>query len=214
MDRTEAVQLLHVTFPTTETALKSAFRRRALDVHPDRNKSPNAAAEFQRLQGAYEALVGDVEVVLCVEAQACCDDGTSLSELGRGLGPAINGRPCTDCRGAGFQMYTTAESSECPDCLPVYSGLGLWGVAYQWRCPRCKGTGKFSRNGAVVGDCFRCKGQGWIRTRENHCETCHGYGRVSQKIQRRYSRCTACNGAGEVRIYNPVLPKGLLGFGT
>jgi hypothetical protein len=37
-------------------AIKAAYRKKALQLHPDRNKSPNAVAEFQRLHDAYQTL--------------------------------------------------------------------------------------------------------------------------------------------------------------
>lgn len=36
--------------------IKAAFRRRARNLHPDRNPSPNATAEFQHLEEAYRVL--------------------------------------------------------------------------------------------------------------------------------------------------------------
>ena len=40
------------------TTIKAAYRRRAMELHPDRNTSPNAARQFQFLNEAY-ATLGD-----------------------------------------------------------------------------------------------------------------------------------------------------------
>ena len=36
--------------------IKQAYRKRAMDMHPDRNLSPNATKEFQELNEAHEIL--------------------------------------------------------------------------------------------------------------------------------------------------------------
>ena len=40
----------------TLTEIKSAYRKRASALHPDRNPSPQAHEEFQALQEAYEVI--------------------------------------------------------------------------------------------------------------------------------------------------------------
>lgn len=211
MIREEAARLLRLVLPTTTAAVKTAFRRRALEVHPDKSKAANAQEAFIVLQEALKALLEDAEVVTTVEAAAICDDGTSLSELGKGLGPLTNGRPCVECHGAGFKQYRMGTVS-CSDCGPMFSSYwyGLRPSGWSWQCPRCKGSGKFVRNSKELGECFRCHGKGWIRTQENHCETCHGSGVDPRRGQVYYSRCTECKGTGEIQVLNPVLPKGLL----
>ena len=42
----------------TQTAIKAAYRRLALQNHPDKNPDPSAKETFQRIQAAYEALTG------------------------------------------------------------------------------------------------------------------------------------------------------------
>ena len=39
-------KILDVTENSTAAELKSAYRKRAKELHPDRNKSPNAHQEF------------------------------------------------------------------------------------------------------------------------------------------------------------------------
>jgi DnaJ family protein C protein 17 len=51
--------LLGLQVDADERAIKKAYRRKARDVHPDKNPdNPNAAKEFHRLSDAYEVLVG------------------------------------------------------------------------------------------------------------------------------------------------------------
>eukprot|EP00629_Pelagomonadales_sp_RCC1024_P005378 CAMPEP_0119286474 /NCGR_PEP_ID=MMETSP1329-20130426/33940_1 /TAXON_ID=114041 /ORGANISM="Genus nov. species nov., Strain RCC1024" /LENGTH=79 /DNA_ID=CAMNT_0007287211 /DNA_START=209 /DNA_END=444 /DNA_ORIENTATION=+ len=39
-----------------EAGLKKLYKRRALELHPDKSSHPDAPARFRRLQEAYEAL--------------------------------------------------------------------------------------------------------------------------------------------------------------
>lgn len=51
------LQILEVQASATEQELKKAYRRKALQLHPDRNKSPRAHEEFVELTEAYEYLL-------------------------------------------------------------------------------------------------------------------------------------------------------------
>ncbi len=203
--RDAATGLLHVVLPTTATALKTAFRRRAMAVHPDRNPDdPGACGAFVALQDALNSLLEDPTAVVGVDEKEKCDDGTPLSELGKGLGPTTNGRPCPSCRGAGYTSYRM--SGPCPDCQQNY--IGLW----RRMCARCRGTGRYVRDGREIGECFACRGQGWVHGQSNGCRTCSGLGRVDHGPQH-HARCRGCDGTGEIRVLNPVLPKGLFTTG-
>ncbi|EJP60777.1 DnaJ domain containing protein [Beauveria bassiana ARSEF 2860] len=48
--------VLQVSEDADENTIKSSYKRIALRNHPDRNQVPNATAEFQKLQEAYEVL--------------------------------------------------------------------------------------------------------------------------------------------------------------
>jgi hypothetical protein len=48
--------ILGVPVSATAAEIRSAFRRRAMELHPDRNKAPGATAKFQRLTEAYSVL--------------------------------------------------------------------------------------------------------------------------------------------------------------
>lgn len=49
-------QLLGVTKTASDAELKAAYRKAALEWHPDRNKSPEATAKFKEINHAYEVL--------------------------------------------------------------------------------------------------------------------------------------------------------------
>lgn len=211
MTSDEAASLLRVELPITANALRTAFRRRAAEEHPDKSKHPKAAERFIAVQSAFDFLNESVYVV-GAPAAAKCEDGTPLTELGLGLGPTINGKPCPECRGRGYKEIH--ERARCSDCR-----IGFLGFRWEYRCRRCSGTGRFTRNGRDVGECFACSGLGWHIDRNpsslgyNRCQTCHGTGYASTEKVSSYIRCSACDGTGEVKVLNPVLPKGLFTMG-
>lgn len=49
--------ILKVTEKATESEIKKSYRKLSLLVHPDKNKSPDAPAKFQRIANAYEILI-------------------------------------------------------------------------------------------------------------------------------------------------------------
>lgn len=48
--------ILGVEANASESVIKSAYRRKASEFHPDRNASPDAATKFRAVQEAYEIL--------------------------------------------------------------------------------------------------------------------------------------------------------------
>jgi curved DNA-binding protein CbpA len=61
--------ILQVT-PTASMALiRAAYRQRAMQLHPDRNKAPNATAQFQLLTVAFSQL-GDPNLRAAYDAQS------------------------------------------------------------------------------------------------------------------------------------------------
>lgn len=49
-------QTLGVSKTATDAEIKSAYRKKALEYHPDRNKSPDAVEKFKEVNKAYEIL--------------------------------------------------------------------------------------------------------------------------------------------------------------
>ena len=58
-------EVLGVGRSATEDEIRKAYRRLALQFHPDRNKEAGAAEQFKEVNEAYEILVGRREAVAC-----------------------------------------------------------------------------------------------------------------------------------------------------
>ena len=48
--------ILEITPTASAAEIKAAYRRRAMELHPDRNESPEATNDFQLLTEAYNVL--------------------------------------------------------------------------------------------------------------------------------------------------------------
>lgn len=56
MTNRDYYEILGVSRDATEEEIKSAYRKKALEWHPDRNKSPEATERFKEINEAYEVL--------------------------------------------------------------------------------------------------------------------------------------------------------------
>ncbi len=52
-------EILGVPKTATKDELKKAYRKKAMDFHPDRNSAPDAEAKFKEAAEAYEVLNDD-----------------------------------------------------------------------------------------------------------------------------------------------------------
>ena len=194
--------------PVTIQDLKSAYRRKAKELHPDINQ--HGTELFKAFQEVYEWLTSpEILSVIArpgeVESVAQTEDGVPLSELGLGFDNTKNGTDCPDCKHLGYAKIVREKTTICLECFGA-------GWTYANTCTSCKGTGKFTQERSKrVVDCMRCKATGTIRYRGlSRCTACvRGY--VTHSTDRViYHTCYRCLGVGELEIFNPVLRKGLL----
>ena len=57
MAKQDFYKLLDVARTATEADIKKAYRRLAMQYHPDRNRRPDAPVQFRRVQEAYDCLI-------------------------------------------------------------------------------------------------------------------------------------------------------------
>lgn len=197
-----------LTLPITSDELKSAFRRKAKELHTDTSGDQSTKDKFIAMKDAYDFLVKleGMKFVYGEKAEGNTNvrlvttDGTPLYELGLGLGPMKNGRDCNRCQHKG---YTEDR----------WPGRNCWVCDFTGRvlakepCGPCRGTGKFKehRSGRIV-PCRVCHGRG-EKLGYKLCPQCNGTHFFGEGTVR-YIKCYECKGTGEIELFSPLFPKG------
>ncbi len=211
--------------------LKKAYRTKAKELHPDRNKdNPDAEAQFKEINEAYEVLKD-------ADKKAAYDRfGHAAFDGGMGGGAARGARPggggdfgssFSDVfedlfgdfmggRGAGGARQRASRGSDLRYNLRVTLEEAFTGAQKSIRvptlssCDSCSGTG--AEGGAEPVTCPTCSGMGKVRaqqgffTVERTCPTCGGLGQIVK------NPCKVCKGAGRVekeRTLSVNIPAGV-----
>ncbi|MEM6824020.1 MAG: molecular chaperone DnaJ [Pseudomonadota bacterium] len=191
-------------------AIKKAYRAKAKELHPDRNKdNPDAESQFKEVNEAYDILKD-------ADRKAAYDRfGHAAFEGGTG-GGRPGGHPGGDFasafsdvfddlfgdfmggRGGGRQRATRGSDVRYNLRISLedaFAGLQKTiNVQTAMTCETCDGTG--SEGGAEPVTCHTCSGMGKVRaqqgffTVERTCPTCQGLGHIIK------NPCKACGGAG------------------
>ena len=231
MSKRDYYDVLGVSKGASADEIKKGFRRKAKELHPDRNKdNPDAEAQFKEANEAYDVLRD-------AEKKAAYDRfGHAAFENGMGGGGA---RP-----GGGFGQgdFSSAFSDVFDDLFGDFMGGQRGGgggrraargsdLRYNLRvtleeafsglqktisvpaavaCSACDGTG--AEGGVEPTTCPTCSGMGKVRaqqgffTVERTCPTCSGLGQIIK------NPCKVCAGAGRVekeRALSVNIPAGV-----
>ena len=215
MSQTCYYEILGVEKSADGKTLKSAFRKKAMQYHPDRNPDdPDAEARFKEVSGAYEVLSDD-------EKRAAYDRfGHAAFENGGmgggGFGGHGGGRPedvFADVFGDVFSEFFGARRGgrrsgvQRGDDLrydyeitleEAFAGKQVeLDIPTTQTCDDCEGSG--AAPGTKPETCSMCGGSGRVRaqqgffTMERTCTHCQGRGYTIPKP------CKTCGGRGRVR---------------
>lgn len=209
--------ILGVSKDASAEEIKKAFRKKAFQLHPDKNKDdPNAEEKFKELNEAYETL-SDAKKRAAYDSPGfgdfdgrhpfTDDFGGFSSFFNRGFNQASRKEWVADGASMRVRMRCTFED--------VYNGAEKEINLKHWcKCQHCAGTGSASKTVTPV-ECPKCKGSGqvvynsrtpWgVQSTVATCEHCQGYGKVLK------DPCPHCNGTGGVLTEEKIkikIPKG------
>lgn len=225
--------MLGVTKDADQKAIKDAFRKLALQFHPDRNKEPGAEERFKEIAEAY-AVLSDPKKRAEYDARGFegvagfsredLFSGINFDDLFGGLNfdfghggglfdHFFHRRQAGPVRGANIEVELVV-----PLQRVVSGGNEKIRLPYQTACSACHGSG--AAEGTQPVTCKACNGSGQLitshrETRDKNsviiqqitvCQTCGGRGVIIDKP------CPTCSGTGKTEreeILSVTIPVGV-----
>jgi molecular chaperone DnaJ len=210
--------LLGISRDASEAEIKKAYRKLAMEHHPDRNSSPQAEAKFKEITEAYEVL-RDPEKRALYDRYGKAGLGAGAGGFGFhhvDLSEALNifmrdfgamggfeslfggGRRSRSDERRGQDVRVTVRLTLTEVALGAKRNLKLKTLE---RCTTCEGTG--AKAGSRPVTCSTCSGSGEVRRAARSmfgqfisvapCPTCGGEGTIIREP------CEVCRGEGRVR---------------
>lgn len=229
-------QVLGISKTSSEDEIKQAFRKLAMQYHPDRNKSPDAEEKFKEINEAY-AVLSDPQKRKQYDAygpeqfnqhysEQDIFRGFDFDQIFRDMGFNFNvgGFGSTDDLFDNlFGSQGRRQRQESGGDILARVSLTLEEAAsgtvkkielnHIKACEHCSGTGA---EGSKVIRCSQCNGTGQVRATQRTpfgvmqtitiCPRCGGSGNVPEKA------CRYCNGTGTQQAHEKVdinIPKGV-----
>ena len=218
-------EVLGVDKNASEAEIKSAFRKKAKEFHPDLNKdNPDAEAKFKEAQEAYSVLSDEGKKKMYDQYghAGVGNGGAGASGFGgfNGGGFSGSGFGFDDIFetifgggagfGGGFQNYgedprsRVRRGSDALMRMSVEFEEAIYGTEKKFNldvveeCDECHGRGGFDAE-----KCSTCHGSGTITTQQNTIlgsfmskTTCQDCGGLGKTYKR---KCTECNGKGRIK---------------
>lgn len=228
-DKRDYYEVLGVSKTASTDEIKSAFRKKAKQYHPDLNKdNPDAAEKFKEAQEAYEVLSDDNKRKMYDQYghAGVNNSGAGFSGFGgAGFSDFDFGDIFDNIFGGGFDFGGGRTSSKNratrgSDLLmkitldfeeAIYGCEKDINLDVVESCDDCDGTG-----GHGESTCSTCHGSGSITTEQHTilgsfvsktvCHVCGGSGKTYEK------KCSTCHGTGKVRKNKTIsvsIPSGI-----
>lgn len=238
MDKKDYYEVLGLNKGASEAEIKSAYRKKAKQLHPDLNKDdPKAADKFKEVQEAYSVLSDENKKRMYDQFGHAGVSGNGPSG-GNPYGGAYTNFDASDFdfgdifdsifgggMGGGFSPFGGGRSRKNQPTRgsDILMRMDLDFDEAVYGCEK-----KFNLD--VVEECSECHGKGGFDREE--CSTCHGTGTVTSEQRtilgsfmskttcpdchgRGYTfkrKCTECNGKGQVRKNKKItinIPEGI-----
>ncbi len=223
MSKRDYYEVLGVTRSCTEVELKAAFRKLAMQHHPDRNPGDkDCEHRFKEINEAYDVLKdGDKRAAYDRFGHAAFEHG-GVGGAAHGFGAdfgstfadifeGIFGMGSARGRGSGRERGSDLRYNMEISLDEAFAGkTAQIRIPTSVTCEACSGSG--AKAGTKPKSCTTCSGAGKIRhaqgffTLERTCPTCHGRGQVID------DPCKVCGGGGRVtreRTLSVNIPTGV-----
>jgi molecular chaperone DnaJ len=219
-------EVLEIGREASDQEIKSAYRRLAMQHHPDRNPETQAEAEekFKEITEAYSVLAD-------AQKRAAYDRyGHTAVGGGAGWSPDFNSTIFSDFEDIFGDLFGFGDSfgrsgrtrGRTPGGIDLRydleisleeaaAGMETKIKIPRWEsCPECEGTG--ARKGSRPASCPACGGRGQLRHQQGFftvtrtCPQCQGGGQVIRDL------CSNCKGEGRVnaeRVLSLKIPPGV-----
>jgi molecular chaperone DnaJ len=217
-------EVLSVERTASDGDIKAAFRKQAMQLHPDRNPGDNEAEHrFKEINEAYEILKDpDKRAAYDRFGHAAFEHGSGMNAAAHGFGADfattfsdifddLFGMSGRRGRGSGRERGSDLRYNMEISLLEAFAGKAAQiRIPTPVTCEACSGTG--AKPGTKPKACPMCAGLGKVRhaqgffTLERTCPNCQGRGQVID------SPCGSCSGSGRVvreRTLSVNIPPGV-----
>ncbi len=210
MAQTDYYEVLGVSRKDSEEEIRKAFRKKAMEFHPDRNKTPGAEEKFKEVSEAYQVLTDS-------KKRAQYDRFGHAGMNSGGYDRPFDGFDVFGGFGDIFESFfgdageqrsrRPRQGSDIQQRVTLTFEEAAFGVEREVevsrveKCHQCSGAG--NQPGTPINTCETCAGNGQVRRTQRslfgqfaqvtNCPTCQGRGSTIE------SPCTVCRGAGMER---------------
>lgn len=219
-EKRDYYEVLGVQKKASKDEIKDAYRKLAMQYHPDRNKASDAEDKFKEISEAYAVLSDDQKRQQYdalghpgFDQRYTSDDifrGADFDSVFRDMGFGFGDLFRTIFGGGGFGGGFSEESNRGQDIaydLEITLEEAAKGVEKEIQIPRTEKCDVCGGSGASPGTtpkiCPRCNGAGKVQNMRKSsfamyvqvtaCPTCRGRGKIIE------SPCSNCSGSGLVR---------------
>ncbi len=204
MAKQDFYDVLGVSQGSSADEIKKAYRKKAMQYHPDRNQGDEAAAQkFKEANEAYDVLKDDQKRAAYDQFGHAAFEGNGEGGFGGGGFADIFDEMFGDFTGRQRSSGRASRGSDLRYNLEISLDDAHRGretrirVPTSVNCETCNGSG--AQKGTQPTTCGTCQGHGKVRAKqgfltiERTCPVCQGEGRVIA------SPCGDCSGTGAVR---------------